>query len=266
MRFQSKIPTHVYRIFLILSVPVVLGSCLNAKKGVYFNDVQSSFYRKSLENLEPVIQKNDLLSITVSSVNPEAAEVFNISNLSGAEASTDAGKTAQVSGYLVDQEGLIRFPILGEIRAAGKTKKELRLEITHLLLERKLLLEPIVDVRYLNFKISVLGEVKNPSVLTIPSEKISLLEALGLAGDITVYGKKDNVAIIREQGGLRKIFRIDLTSDELFNSSLYYLKSNDIVYVQAKKSRMASSSFAAQWIPVVLSAISLAVITVVNVR
>jgi len=248
-------------------IAMVLTSCGNIKDATYFNDIQDTTFPYNLESLEPILQANDMLSITVSSVNPEAAEIFNVSNVTSVQSSTVSGSTSQISGYLVDQDGFIRFPVLGKIKAAGKSKKALREEITKELETRKLLLEPIVDIRYLNFKVSVLGEVQNPSVLTIPNEKISLLEALGLAGDITIYGKRDNVVIIREEGfGLKNFNRVDLTSNEIFSSPFYYLRPNDIVYVEPNKSKVASTSLATQWVPVALSAISLAVITIVNFK
>jgi len=117
-------------------------------------------------------------------------------------------------------------------------------------------------VRQLNFKVSVLGEVAHPTVINVPSEKISLLEALGLAGDITIYGRKDNVLIIREENGVKKIKRLNLNDDELFTSQYYYLKSNDIVYVEANKDKVASTSRTTQVLPIVLSGLSLIAIIV----
>ena len=189
---------------------------------------------------------------------------LNVSNVVATESSTLSGLRAQASGYLIDEDGYIKFPVLGSLLAAGKTKKELREIITNELITQKLLIEPIVDVRYLNFKVSVLGEVRNPSVLTIPNEKISLLEALGLAGDITIYGNKQNIALLREENGIKKLRRIDLTSTELLSSPYYYLRSNDIIYVEPTKAKVAESSLVRQWIPVALSAISLAIITIIN--
>ena len=125
---------------------------------------------------------------------------------------------------------------------------------------RKLLLEPIVDIRYLNYRVSVLGEVKNPSVITIPSEKVTLLEALGLAGDLTVYAKRDNILLIREEENVRKLVRLDLTSSEIFTSPYYFLKSNDIIYVEANKSKIASTSRIVQWLPIIISTLSLGII------
>lgn len=261
IQFRKKITFGIV-FFLIL---FCLSSCGSAKNTTYFNKNNSIAFTNQSENLEPVIQLNDLLSITVSSINPEASEMFNVAT-NVAQSSTNAGNTTRVSGYLVDRDGFIRLPILGKIEAADKTKKALREEITKMLTDRKLLLEPIVDIRYLNYKVSVLGEVKNPSVLTIPSEKISLLEALGLAGDITIFGRRDNITLIREENGLKRIRKIDLTTNEIFNSPYYYLQSNDIIYVEPNGAKIASSSGFKDWIPVILSAISLAIIAVINLK
>ncbi|MGB6152087.1 MAG: polysaccharide biosynthesis/export family protein [Pricia sp.] len=267
--FKQSITTTsaiTYVAALLISA-IFSASCTNMKRATYFYGTSDSTYlNTSTESLEPVLHENDLLSISVSSVNPEASEMFNVSNTMATESSTLSGARSSASGYLIDQDGFIRFPVLGKIKASGMTKKALREKITNELQSQKLLIDPIVDVRYLNFKVSVLGEVKNPSVLTIPNEKISLLEALGLAGDITIYGNKENVALLREEDGVKKLRRIDLTSSELFASPYYYLKSNDIIYVEPTQAKVAESSLIKSWIPVVLSAISLAIITVVNFK
>ncbi|MCG2459680.1 polysaccharide biosynthesis/export family protein [Flavobacteriaceae bacterium F89] len=262
-QFVNRFWLNLENYWLSIVVVLLLNSCGSTKESTYFYETPNIKFINNFENLEPVLRPNDLLSISVSSVNPEATKIFNVSNMSTGQSSTVSGTTAQVSGYLVDQDGFIRFPVLGKIQAAGKSKKELREEITKELVDRKLLLDPIVDIRYLNFKVSVLGEVKNPSVLVIPDEKISLLEALGLAGDITIYGRRDNVVIIREEEyGVKKLTRLDLTSNEIFDSPYYYLKSNDIVYVEANKKKVASSSMTPQWFAVILSGLSLMVISI----
>ena len=242
-----------------------LSSCGNQKSAIYFDKVAQGGFTSPTEDLEPIIQKNDLLSITVSSPNAQAAELFNQQNDAAAKLSNNSGGSSKVSGYLVGQDGMLRFPILGNIQAAGKSKKQVRQLITSLLTERQLLLDPIVDIRYLNYKISVLGEVKDPTVLIIDNERISILEALGLVGDITIYGRRDNVSLIREENGVKNIHTLDLTSTEIFDSPYYYLQSNDILYVQPTKGKIAGASELKQWIPVILSAISLAVVTVVTV-
>jgi len=232
-------------------------SCKSSKDVTYFYNTPDSSFVENVESLEPILQSNDLLSITVSSINPEAAEMFNKGNISEAQTTTAIGNIANISGYLVDQDGYIRFPVLGKLMAAGKTKKALREEITFILEDRKLLLDPIVDVRYLNYKVSVLGEVQNPSVLSVPTEKISIFEALGLAGDITIYGKKDNVVLLRDEGGSKKLTRLDLTTSEILSSPYYYLKSNDVIYVEAGRRKIASTNQSNQWIPVIISVVSL---------
>ncbi|MBU2947822.1 polysaccharide biosynthesis/export family protein [Zobellia uliginosa] len=269
--FKMYVILKPERRFLLFSLNTIfvlffLVSCGSAKNATYFNkDTNIAFTNRS-ENLEPIIQKNDLLSIIVSSINPEAAEMFNVSNNVAAQSSTNAGNTTRVSGYLVGQDGSIRLPILGKVEAVGKSKSVLSEEITALLVDRKLLLDPIVDIRYLNYKVSILGEVKNPSVLTIPSEKISLLEALGAAGDITIFGRRDNITLIREENGVKRMRILDLTSNEIFSSPYYYLKSNDIIYVQPNSAKVSSSTGFKDWIPVVLSGISLAIIAIVNLK
>ncbi|AYN66685.1 polysaccharide export protein [Euzebyella marina] len=262
-KFRERCSFNSLAICLSLAA---LCSCVNVKKATYFNNVGNLEFLDEFEVQEPILKKNDILSISVSSLNPEAAEMFNVSNLTATQSSSSEGKTTQASGYLIDQDGFISFPFLGKIEAAGISKKALREYITQQLVDRKLLLEPIVDVRYLNFKVSVLGEVNDPSVLSIPNEKVTLLEALGLAGDMTIYAKRDNVLLIREEGGIKKTRRIDLTTNELFTSPFYYLKSNDIIYVQPSKSKVATTSRATQWLPVVISALSLMVISISSFR
>ena len=252
--------------YISIAASLLLVSCGSTKNAVYFNDPSSLSFVNEVADLEPIIQSNDLLSIIVSSVNSEAADLFNVSKANTDQSSTNSGNTTRVSGYLVDQDGFINFPILGKIQAAGNTKKALRDEITSLLVNKKLLLEPIVDIRYLNYKVSILGEVKNPSVLNVPSEKISLLEALGMAGDITIFGRRDNITLIREEGGIKRVRKIDLTTNEIFDSPYYYLKSNDIIYVQPNGAKVASSTGTKDWIPVILSGISLAIIIAINVK
>lgn len=241
----------------------LLTSCVNTK-AIYFDQQSAYDFQQNTDNLDPVIKPNDLLSIVVSSVNPEAAELFNVSRNSLQQSSTTAGSTTRVSGYLVDLDGFIKFPILGKIKAGGISKKQLIDKLTNMLTDQKLLLEPIVDIRYLNYRVSVLGEVKNPSVINVPSEKISLLEALSMAGDITIFGRRDNVTLIREELGVKKTEIIDLTTNDIFNSPYYYLQSNDVIYVQPNRAKVASSTGVKSWIPVILSAISLAVIVIVN--
>ncbi|GGI26925.1 polysaccharide biosynthesis/export family protein [Pedobacter mendelii] len=248
-------------IFLFLC-SVIISSCSSTKNTVYFNNQQDAVLKASNLSSKNVIQPNDILSIAVTSLNPVATEIFNKPNNSYVSTSSVTGANLQSPGYLVSNEGNIQFPVLGTMKITGLTTNELREKITTELLNKKLLVDPIVIVRQLNFKVSVLGEVGRPSVVNVPSEKISLLEALGLAGDITIYGKKDNVMIIREEDGVKKIKRVNLNTSEIFTSDYYYLKSNDIVYVEANKAKVASSTRSSTLIPILLSALSFGAIII----
>lgn len=249
-KFQLCI--HLLIAFLLLS------SCTNLKKATYFNDIQEKKYSSNVENLEPVFQENDLLSISVSSLNPDATQIFNPINSS----EISQYNINRAPEYLIDEDGYIRFPLLGNLKAAGKTKQELREEITSELTKRQLLMEPIVNIRFLNFKVSVMGEVSNPSVVTIPNEKVSLLEALSRAGDLTIYAQRDNVLLIREEDGFKNLYKIDLTSDDIFTSPNYFLKPNDVIYVQPNEAKVASTSRLISWLPVIFSVLSFGIIAV----
>jgi polysaccharide export outer membrane protein len=245
--------------YIILVILLVSVSCTNTKKAVYFSDQRNgSFDAPAIPKL--VIQNNDLLSISVSSLNPEASAVFNQPN--NPPANNNTSTTAAATGYLVDGEGNIQFPFLGAIKAAGLSKDELKDKLTKSLVDKKLLVDPIITIRFLNFKVTVLGEVAHPNVITVPSERISLLEAIGLAGDLTIYAQRDNVLVIRDEDGKKVTHRLNLNSTELFNSPYYYLKTNDVVYVEPNKNKVASTNRSQQWIPIVLSALSLGVIVV----
>jgi len=247
------------RVTLLLTAAImVFTSCSNTKKATYFYGVKEGAIESNTPLPESIIQKNDLLSINVSSLNPDASAIFNAPNAPAGGAGTTA--QAAPTGYLVNTDGFIQFPILGNIKAEGLTKKQLKDTISNALVTRELLLDPIVTVRFANFRVTVLGEVNSPTVVTIPNEKVSLLEAIGLAGDLTIYARRNNVMIIREENEQKIIERVDLNSGELFTSPYYYLKSGDIVYVEPNKTKIASTSRGMQWIPIVMSGLSLALI------
>jgi polysaccharide export outer membrane protein len=249
--------------FIILLMLLVSISCTSTKKAVYFSGQQTGSFEPPVMP-KPVIQNNDLLSITVSSLNPEASAIFNqpggANNNNNNSVITPTTTTA--TGYLVDGDGSIQFPFLGSVKVAGLTKDELKDKLTKAMVDKKLLVDPIISVRFLNFKVTVLGEVAHPTVVTVPSERITLLEALGLAGDLTIYAKRDNVLVIRDEGGKKVTHRLNLNSTELFSSPYYYLQTNDVVYVEPNKAKVASTGRANVWLPIVFSALSLGVIVV----
>lgn len=253
---QSKLRLISINTIIISGVLVFLSSCVNTKKATYFNNIADSKIDSGPKIPEVLIQKNDILNISVSSLNAEASKIFNM------PPAIVTGDGTQLNGYLVNEDGYIQFPVLGNIKAAGMNKADLKKVITKELTDRKQLVDPIVSVRFINFKVTVLGEVKNPTVISVNNEKISLLEAIGLAGDLTIYAKRDNVLVIREENDAKIIKRLNLNSTELFSSPYYYLKTNDVVYVEPNKSKVATTSRVTLWLPITFSALSLAAIVV----
>lgn len=256
-------PNNRSKIAIVL-IACILTSCGNLKEVTYFNDVPQNY-----EFIAPVsvaeIKANDLLGISVNSINPEASEMFNLSLQSTFETTTASGQLSKLSGYLVDTEGYLKIPVLGSIKVAGMTKLELENFLEKELVRRELLIEPSVKIRNLNFKVSVLGEVNSPTVITVPNEKISILEALARAGDITIDGNKKDVLLMRElekEGYGKFMVRLDLTSDDILESPYYFLQSNDVIYVKPTKNKVDSNTTAIRWIPVILSSISLAILIV----
>ena len=240
----------------VLLISILFTSCANTKKIVYFNNVKDATFPGSTIEKEIPIKPNDILSITISSLNAEASEAFNLQNNNVTRTTTVTGNNTESGGYLVNADGTLELPILGTIQAAGFTKDQLKDNITNLILSKKLLINPIVDIRYLNYEVTVLGEVAHPTVIPVPNEKISLLKALGLAGDLTIYGKRDNVLLIREENGKKITRHIDLNSDDFFNSPYYYLQPNDVVYVQPNATKVATAGRSQQFLPIIFSALS----------
>lgn len=193
------------------------------------------------QKYEVIIHSDDLLAIMVNSRDPELALPFNMPMITYQLGSNSSGQQ-RVLGYLVDTNGNIDFPILGEIHVEGLTRMQLTELIKNKLIEGDLIKDPIVTVQFLNFKISVMGEVGRPGSFTISGDRITLLEALSMAGDLTIYGRRDRVGVIRENNGKRTILFHDLRSADIFNSPCYYLQQNDIVYVEPNKAKSGQSS------------------------
>lgn len=177
------------------------------------------------------IQPGDVLSISVTSLSIESNALFNSYNASGEE---------QQVGYLVDENGFIDFPLIGPVQLQGSTKAEVKEKLITRLNEH--VKKPIVNIRFMNFKVTVLGEVNNPSSFVIPSDNVNIFEALGMAGDMTVFGKRENVLLIREKNDIRTIVRLNLNDREILNSPYFYLQQNDIIYVEPDKARAAQTN------------------------
>lgn len=246
------------RITLILTL--ALPSCvhhrelLNFNEGAPFPTLPDSVMATALR-----IQRDDLLNISIQSSDPTASAPYNLS----AAPSVATGATAAnpINGFLVDPMGNIYLPEIGAVTVAGLTTFSARDTITTRL--RKYLRDPIVNVRLQNFKFTVLGEVSRPGTFSIPNERISILEALGTAGDIGVYGNRMNVLVIREENGQRSFGRLDLHQRNIFTSPYFYLKQNDLIYVEPSKNKTASVTDAGnkylQWALPIVTVISIIV-------
>ncbi|MEI6946701.1 polysaccharide biosynthesis/export family protein [Paraflavisolibacter sp. H34] len=242
--------------FLFLCLFGSLCGCFNTKNAIYFNNLQDSVITRQAAEVEPVITRNDILNISVSSLSPDASSLFNLGGASAAP----AGPSAQASGYLVDGDGLIQFPVLGHIKAAGLTKRQLADTLTKQLVNRQLLVDPIISVRQANFHVTVLGDVGRPGVIPVPNERISILEAIGNAGDLTIQSKRNNVLLIREEGGKKITRRIDLNASDIFTSPYYHLRSNDIVYVEPSALKIKNANRKQPLFPIILSTISISLL------
>lgn len=225
---------------------LLMMSCGSKRNLTYFSDLEGN----DLEQPKPIdnvtistIQMDDLLAITVNSLSVETNMLFNQGVLGtlGSRVSESGGENQSIEGYLVDEQGEINFPVIGKIKLAGLTKQEAT-DTIQSILDRDYVKNPIVNIRFLNYNITIIGEVKKPSVYTVLTEKVNVLEALSLAGDITPYGKRDNVLVIREKDGERMMYRINLNGKDILSQPGYYLQQNDIVYVEPDKIRRIQTS------------------------
>lgn len=243
----------------VLTLVLLLGSCASSEKFALLQNVQVTSEGKTAD-FEAVLQPDDLLMIIISTDNPVVSQPYNLATVNVASIETEIGIMQQRQlNYQIDQEGNIQMPNLGTVKAAGKTRNQLMVHISKLL-EGKIN-NPVITIRILNYKVSVQGEVNRPGTFTIATERITLLEALSMAGDLTIYGKRDNILVIREENGVKSFQKVDITKAEFINSPYYYLSQNDVVYVEPNKTRVNSSVIGPN-ITVGISALSL-IITIV---
>ena len=219
---------------------VLLAACSAPKEVLYLQDISLIKEEAIDKSYEVIIHKDDLLAIIVNSKDPELALPFNMPLVSYQIGGQNVSQQRLV-GYLVNQDGNIDFPILGEIHVEGLTRMQVTELIKKRLIEEELIKDPIVTVQFLNFKVSVIGEVGRPGTFDISGDRITLLEALSMAGDLSIYGRRDRVAVIREKDGKRSILYHDLRSSDIFQSPCYYLQQNDIVYVEPNNAKTGQS-------------------------
>lgn len=242
------------KITLLLLFLVALVSCSSGAKITYLQNVDAKPSEGKTLKYEPTLQPDDLLSIIVSAQNPESTIPFNLPQIQG-----NYGINNNQNGiktYLIDNEGEIDFPVIGKVKLGGLVRSQANKKLESLVSDY--VKNPGINLRILNFKISVLGEVSRPGTFSIDSERITLLEALGKAGDLTIYGKRTDLLIIRENNGIKKYQRVDITKADFVSSPFYYLTQNDVVVVNPNKTKINASAVGPNS-TVILSSISLIV-------
>ncbi|MDY3979383.1 MAG: polysaccharide biosynthesis/export family protein [Tidjanibacter sp.] len=248
-------------IFSLLLV-MFLSSCGSYKDLAYFQDVVSNDVNGAIQGAN-VVKVGDILTISVSSSNPELAIPYNLfaarsqiaNSVSQANSSNRIITNVSYEGYTVDSNGDITFPVLGRLRVAGMTRQEIAAMLQQRLAD--VMPDPVVTVTFINFYITVIGEVNRPGTYNFPGDRATLLEAIGFAGDLTPYGKRSRVQVIREEGGIRHIEVLDLKSSSVFNSPYFYLKQNDVVYIEPISAKAKSVSTFTTYFPIITSLASL---------
>jgi len=250
---------------LIAVCSVLIASCAGPKKSVYFKDNIPNDPRVIVQQMdkvhEAIVQPDDILAIhisTISSMLDQPNNIFNDGGAPYAVTSTLGGggaASAANKGYLVDPNGYLDFPVLGKLKVSGLTIRQIKDMLTNRL--KDYVKDPVAEVNIVNYRITVLGEVVRPGTIIAPNHKISVLDAIAAAGDIPVYGRKDNVLIIRETEGTREYARLNLNSRDIFKSPYFYLKQNDVIIVEPNNiKKQENSDFFRLYLPAIASLIS----------
>ncbi len=242
------------RLLIMLPLILLVSACGSRKEVVYFQNAKDFETQVMTDSFNPRFKVNDILSIHISVMDMEVAQPFNLYKASG-----DEGRPAQEVDYLIDKEGNIDFPVLGKMRMLGLTVQEAKELFAEKL--KPFLKNPIVNIRIKNFSVSVLGEVNRPGRYEVSGERVTILQALAMAGDLTIKGVRKNVLVIRDFNGVKTYSRVDLTTKEFINSPVYYLTQNDVVYVEPNKSGVSGSVFDGR----VSAAISIASLLITSV-
>lgn len=241
---------------LLLLCALVFSSCVSKKEIIYLQGSQKE--QTTSANYEPIIQKDDILYINISSRNAEAVAPFNL-DAQSKDVTTTSGFVSQKQTYLVDNDGNIEFPILGTINASGYSVNEFRIFLKGKL--DQYVTDAVINVRIINFKVTVTGEVSKPGVVSTTSQRLTLFDALAMSGDLTLYGKRDNILIVRDFQGAKSYNRVDITRADFVNSAFYYLDQNDLIYVEPRKSKIDSTAIGAN-IPAIISIVGFLLTTI----
>lgn len=259
--------------FALLLGVVVLASCASQKRVIYLQDTQADEQVKIAQDYQIRIKPLDRLTVVVNSRDPELAAPFNTStslnSLTGTPLSTYSSNSASLQIRTVDENGDLDMPIIGPIQCKGKTRSELAQEIADKIREGGYISDPTVNIQFADMKISVIGEVARPGQYDITNDRISLLDALSLAGDLTIYGVRSDVKVIREENGVRTTASLDLTSQDIYDSPYFYLQQNDVIYVKPNKYRAQAGEISQNrsfYISLISTAVSVATLIVTLTR
>jgi len=239
--------------YILLILIVFLASCVSHKEVTYFNDLENSRAGALTTPAPPVVklQPNDVVEVDISSISKDANEYFQ-------KGGSEIDKKYGGNTYQISVDGKIDLPLVGEIVVSGKTTKEAEALVKESLLTY--LQKPSVNIRLVSFEITVLGEVKMPGVYSIADGRVTVLKAIGYAGDLTIFGKRDNVLVIRNSVQGKEYFRIDLNSSDLLNSEQFYLQNNDVIYVEPSKGLTSRDDNAYRILPLILSTLTFVVV------
>lgn len=242
-------------------VSMVTG-CTTSKQILYFQDIDTAEIERIVTNYEPVIKRDDILKIVVSGPDKLVVQPYNLTLGEMSNYTSSTSPENATLEYHVDKDGFIDFPVLGRIHVLGMTRQELVQYLTKQL--KKEVKDPIVYVSFSNFKITVLGEVKSPGTYNVTSERITILQALGMAGDLNLTARRDGIILIREDNGLNTHIKIDLKESDILSSPYFYLQQNDVIYVPASATRVATATSTSLWSTILSSVTTLmSVISVV---
>ena len=249
----------LYNLFFVFTSLLLFTNCASRKQFVYFQD---NIDKKINVEYPLKLKEGDILNIKVFGCDEESIKIFNIPTTNNQNANRNyfSGGTPS-NGYLINKIGEMDFPLIGKIKLT-----ELSVEEASDLIKLKLntyLKDPKVSIQIQNFKITILGDVKNPGTIEVPNEKITLIEAIGIAGDLNITAKRKNILLLRDENGIKKQYRIDLTNNNFINSPVYYLTQNDIIYIEANQAKINSSNVTGS--SSILVAIASLVITTVNI-
>jgi polysaccharide export outer membrane protein len=229
-----------YHLLVILTLGLLLTGCHSRSKVIYIQNATELGTQTNPYDYSAVIKRDDQLSIIVNSKDPELAAPFNMNLtqaafIGGSNISTYSGGSPQA--FWVDSEGNIEYPTMGKIHVEGMTRHQLAELIQNHLKDNNLILDPVVNITFQNFQVSVLGEVNSPGRFTITSERISIFDAIAKAGDLTIFGERDKVRLLREEDGKQTVYTVDLRDANLITTPYYYLHQNDVLYVEPNKSK-----------------------------